>query len=162
MTIAGKFPIKWKEQGKFVLDGSDPNHEWQDYIPYEHTLKIINPKRGFVSSANQHPSDKTYPYYYYSHNYEMYRGRRLNDRLESINFVGLEDVMKIQNDNFSYKAYETLPVILNKIDSVSLNEKELKYHRQISDWDYFSNSDNTSAPIFNLWWRNIEKSLGRI
>ena len=103
LTIAGKFPIKWKEQGKFVLDGSDPNHEWQDYIPYEHTLKIINPKRGFVSSANQHPSDKTYPYYYYSHNYEMYRGRRLNDRLESINFVGLEDVMKIQNDNLVIK-----------------------------------------------------------
>ena len=47
----------------------------------------------------------------------MYRGRRLNDRLESINFV-VEDVMKIQNDNFSYKAYETLLVILNKIDSV--------------------------------------------
>tara|TARA_B100000900_G_scaffold175810_2_gene149163 strand:- start:12706 stop:15135 length:2430 start_codon:yes stop_codon:yes gene_type:complete len=159
LTIAGKFPIKWEEQGKFVLDGSDPNHEWQDYIPYDHSLKITNPKRGFVSSANQHPSEKTYPYYYYSHNYEMYRGRRLNDRLESINFIELVDVMKIQNDNFSYKAYETLPVILNKIDSVSLSEKELKYYYQISDWDYFSNSDNTSAPIFNLWWSNIRKNL---
>ena len=111
LTIAGKFPIKWGEQGKFVLDGSNPDHEWKGFIPYEHVLKVKNPKSGYVSSANQHPSDKTYPYYYYSHNYEMYRGRRLNERLEAIDIVELEDVKKVQNDNFSYKAYEALSLI---------------------------------------------------
>ena len=72
MTIAGKFPIKWKEQGKFLLDGSNRDHEWSGYIPFEHALTMINPKRNYVSSANQHPSDKSYPYYTYSHNYEYY------------------------------------------------------------------------------------------
>ena len=159
LTIAGKFPIKWNQQGKFVLDGSDPNHEWQGYIPYEHVLKIKNPKSGYVSSANQHPSDKSYPYYYYSHNYEMYRGRRLNERLESIDIVELEDVIKVQNDNFSYKAFETLPVILEKLDTTSLNEVEQEIYNSIKSWDYFANPNDTNTPTFVLWWNNIRNEI---
>ena len=159
LTIAGKFPIKWNQQGKFVLDGSDPNHEWQGYIPYEHVLKIKNPKSGYVSSANQHPSDKSYPYYYYSHNYEMYRGRRLNERLESIDIVELEDVIKVQNDNFSYKAFETLPVILEKLDTTSLNEVEQEIYNSIKNWDYFANPNDTNTPTFVLWWNNIRNEI---
>ena len=78
------------EQGKFILDGANPKDEWMGYIPYEHVLKYQNPESGFVSSANQHPVNKNYPYYYYSFNYEMYRGRRLIERLESIEKVTFE------------------------------------------------------------------------
>ena len=52
LTIAGKFPLKSKEQGKFILDGSNPEHEWQGFIPYDHRLTVKNPKSGYVSSAN--------------------------------------------------------------------------------------------------------------
>ena len=65
-------------------------------IPYEHVLQYQNPKNGFVSSANQHPVDKNYPYYYYDFSYENYRNRRLNDRLKSIDLITLNDIKKIQ------------------------------------------------------------------
>ena len=159
LTIAGKFPVKWKEQGKFLLDGSNPDHEWKDYIPYEHILKTKNPQNGFVSSANQHPVDKEYPYYYYSHNYEMYRGRRLIERLESIDLVGLEDVIKIQNDNFNYKAFESLPIIIDKIDTNNLKSNEIDYFKSISNWDYFSDPNDTVTPIFNVWWNKLRNKL---
>ena len=54
----------------------------------------------------------------------MYRGRRLNERLESIDIVEFEDVKKVQNDNFNYKAFEALPTILGKLDTVNLSDKE--------------------------------------
>ena len=159
LTIAGKFPIKWEEQGKFVLDGSNPDHEWKGFIPYEHVLKVKNPENGYVSSANQHPSDKAYPYYYYSHNYEMYRGRRLNERLEAIDIVELEDVKKVQNDNFSYKAYEALPLILRKLDTTSLNDKEKEVYSLIKRWDYFANPDDSNTSTFVIWWNKIRKTI---
>ncbi|MEL0009766.1 MAG: penicillin acylase family protein, partial [Flammeovirgaceae bacterium] len=159
LTIAGKFPIKWGEQGKFVLDGSNPDHEWKGFIPYEHVLKVKNPKSGYVSSANQHPSDKTYPYYYYSHNYEMYRGRRLNERLEAIDIVELEDVKKVQNDNFSYKAYEALPLLLEKLDTINLSKKEKEIYNSIKRWDYFANPDDSNTSSFVIWWDKIRKTI---
>ncbi len=159
LTIAGKFPIKWKEQGKFVLDGSNPSHEWNGFIPYEHVLKISNPKSGFVSSANQHPSDKTYPYYYFSDNYEMYRGRRLIERIESIERFDIEDAIKVQNDNFSYKAFETLPLLLKKTDSSKLKTEEKKILNSIKNWDYFANPEDTNTSTFVIWWNKIHEKL---
>ena len=159
LTIAGKFPIKWEKQGKFVLDGSNPEHEWRGRIPYEHILNYQNPKNGFVSSANQHPVDKNYPYYYYDYSYENYRNRRLNDRLKSIDLITIEDVMKIQNDNFSYKAFEILPVLLSNIDTLSLDTIQKKYLTKLKKWDYFSNTNIESPSIFVTWWNIFRKEL---
>ena len=51
----GKFPNKWKEQGKFLMDGSNSDHEWQSFIPQEHNAHVKNPERGFVSSGQSTP-----------------------------------------------------------------------------------------------------------
>ena len=159
MTIAGKFPIKWKEQGKFLLDGSNRNHEWSGYIPFEHALTMINPKRNYVSSANQHPSDKSYPYYTYSHNYEYYRGRRLNERLETILNATIEDAKSIQNDNFNYSAYEILPVLLEKIDTINFDDNKKSYFDKLKKWDYFSNTKSIEASIFETWHYFLRKKI---
>ena len=36
MKVQGKFPLKWKGQGKFVMDGNQPAYEWQGFIPNAH------------------------------------------------------------------------------------------------------------------------------
>ena len=159
MTIAGKFPIKWKEQGKFLLDGSNRDHEWSGYIPFEHALTMINPKRNYVSSANQHPSDKSYPYYTYSHSYEYYRGRRLNERLETILNATIEDAKSIQNDNFNYTAYEILPILLEKIDTINFDDNKKSYFDKLKKWDYFSNTKSIEASIFETWHYFLRKKI---
>lgn len=64
ITQQGTFPAKWKYQGEFLMDGKDSTYEWQGMIPAEQMLTMKNPKRGFVSSANQLPTDPIgYPYY---------------------------------------------------------------------------------------------------
>ena len=159
LTIAGKFPIKYEGQGKFILDGKDIKNEWQGYIPYKNILTYKNPKEGYVSSANQHPVNKTYPYYYYSHNYEMYRGRRLIERLESIDNVEINDIKKIQNDNFNYKAYEVLPLILDEIDTNKLTYEQKIYFKNLKNWDYFAEVSNENQVVFNEWWNNLYKNI---
>ena len=159
LTIAGKFPMKWEEQGKFLLDGSNRNHEWSGFVPYDHALSVLNPSRNYVSSANQHPSDKTYPYYTYSHNYEYYRGRRLNERLETILNASIEDVKKIQHDNFNYIAYEILPLFLEKIDTINLDKTGKLYIEKLKSWDFFSNPENIETSIFQTWYHFFKANL---
>jgi len=110
MRIQGKFPLKWKEQGKFFMDGADPRMEWQGYIPFEHNANSLNPERGFVSSANQHPVDSTYPYYTFDHSFEHYRNRRLNSKLTAMDQITVEDMKALQYDSYNLQAAESLPV----------------------------------------------------
>src|SRR5690606_6892833 len=43
ITSHGKFPLKWKGQGKFLLDGRRKDHDWAGYVPMEHNPHSYNP-----------------------------------------------------------------------------------------------------------------------
>lgn len=157
--VSGQYPIKWQQQGKFLMDGSNASHEWKEFIPFEHNPQVLNPTQGYVASANQHPVDSLYPYYIYDHHYDYYRGRRINDRLRVMNDIEVEDLMKLQYDNFNYLAFESLPMMLDSLDSASLSQTELAYYNQLKNWDYFSEADREAPSIFKTWWDNLRSQL---
>lgn len=153
MRIQGKFPVRRKDEGKFVLDGSKTSNGWQAFIPNEHNIMIKNPVRAFVSSANQYPADSTYPYYIQSTNYEAYRNRRINSILNTSSNVVPEDLMKLQNDNYNLKAAESLPYFLAQLKSISsFSEGEIKAIEALSTWDYFNTIDSEAASYYEAWW----------
>src|SRR5690606_18264704 len=57
IRVQGKFPVRRKGEGKFILDGTTTDTEWKAFIPYEQQIFSHNPSRGFISSANQYPAD---------------------------------------------------------------------------------------------------------
>src|SRR5690606_35617124 len=111
IRIQGKFPVRRKDEGKFVLDGSKSSNRWTAFIPLEQNIMQKNPPRGFVSSANQYPVDSTYPYYITATSYEAYRNRRINNVLRRLNGITVTDTMRLQNDNYNLHAAETLPFL---------------------------------------------------
>ena len=151
LRLPGVFPIKWREQGKFLMDGSKLSNEYQGLIPFEHQMSAFNPESGFLSSANQHPVDDTYPYYVYADHFEFWRNRRINDRLMVMKDITPKDMMKLQNDNFNYIASEVLPTFLSEIDSSDLKDAHFIYLQLLSNWDYFNHPEEKAPAIFELW-----------
>lgn len=159
LWINGKFPVKWEEQGKFLMDGSYASHEWKTFMPYEHNLNMLNPPRNYVSSANQHAADTTYPYYQYDYNWEYYRGRRINDRLDVMENITVEDMMQLQHDNFNYMAFESLPMMLDSLVVASFTDREWRYYNMLKDWDYFNGSEQEAPSVFQTWWNKLRGQL---
>ena len=157
IRINGKFPVKWEQQGKFLLDGRNSLNEWQATIPKSQNLVVKNPDKGFLSSANQHPVDDNYPYYVFDTQYEHYRNRRLNERLEALNYVRPSDMMKLQHDNYNYIALESLPMMLDSLDTANLSNQEMKAYTTLRKWDYFNEAEALAPSIFQEWWTNFYK-----
>jgi penicillin amidase len=151
VRLPGKFPIKWQEQGKFLMDGSLTSHEYKALIPYDQEMYKYGSEYGFLSSANQHQVDSTYPYYVYDSHFEYYRNRRINERLSVMQNVSVQDMQKLQHDNYNYIASEILPYLLDNIDSSKLITDQLKYLPMLSDWDYFNAPDKQAPSLFELW-----------
>jgi penicillin amidase len=155
MRIQGKFPVRRKNEGKFVLDGSKLSNGWQYFIPFEHNVMDKNPERGFVSSANQYPADETYPYYIQATSYEAYRNRRINNLLREANQVTVQDMMRLQNDNYSIRAEESLPLLLSHLDSAFLNEVERFAFKTLQSWDYTFTGTSEAPSYYEAWWTNL-------
>lgn len=159
MRVQGKFPVRRPEEGKYVLDGSNSAFGWQAFIPNEQNVGYKNPVRGFVSSANQHPVDATYPYYVTATSFEAYRNRRINSVLAQTAAITVQDMMKLQNDNYNLKAAESLPMFLSHLDSAQLTGAALNAFQILKSWDYFNGPSSEGASYYEAWWDNLTPLL---
>ena len=55
-----------KNYNKHVLCGNSSQYVWDEFIPFDELPNELNPKRGFVSSANQYPIPNEVDYYYFT------------------------------------------------------------------------------------------------
>jgi len=155
ITPNGYFPLKWKNQGKFILDGADPANDWHGRIPAEQNPTVKNPPRSFVSSANQSSTDPTYPYYINWEFSATERGRRINQRLLSMDKATVDSMRNLQNDNYSLLAHDILPSLLKAIKVDALNATERESYQIVSQWNRFYNPHEIGASIFEIWQKQV-------
>jgi penicillin G amidase len=152
LRVQGAFPVKTKGQGRFVQDGSLSSSSWKSLVPKADIPFSKNPSRGFVSSANQHSTDPSYPYYYNSENFEGYRGRIVNNLLAKSDSFTIEDMMKMQNDNSSLFAEEALPNLLKNLDETALSAPEQLLLADLKGWNLHYEADMTAPVLLEEWY----------
>lgn len=152
----GQYPLRWRDQGKFVMPGTDSSFAWQGYIPQEENPHTYNPAEGFVSSANQHPTDSTYPYHMIGE-YDLFRGKRINETLRQMNGITPEDMMKLQNDNMNLFAATAMPLLLPRL--AAKNDPENKCLARLQGWNFEADARSEAATIFNMVWEELENEI---
>ena len=159
MYVAGRVPLQWKEQGKFIMPGNTAAYEWQGFVPEHHNPRILNPASGYVSSANERSTDKHYPYHYHHYEEEHYRNRRANQVLAKLNAADTKSMMQLQNDNHNLAAQESLPWLLKHVNTIQLNAAQKTAYEILSNWDYHNEVDQLAPSIFQAWQDQLQKKL---
>lgn len=152
MQVQGKFPYKWPGQGRFVLDGAEPTHLWQGFIPFEHNAVQKNPARGFVSSANQHSVDEAYPYWFYNWHLEYYRNRSVNNMLAQGVALTPDDMKRMQHSGHDIRAMEGLAAMVPLLDSAAMDAAERATLMDLLRWDGVARHDQEEAALFQHWF----------
>ncbi len=150
LKVAGIFPLRKPGQGRFIQDGSRSDGAWQGYIPYDQIPQVRNPERGWVSSANQHSTGPSYPYYYTA-SFDDYRGRYINRVLGRDSSLSVEDMMALQNDTYSIQAEEALPVLLSLLERGELGPAQADIIGKLSDWDLRFEAGRRAPTLFQAW-----------
>ena len=159
----GRFPLKWREQGKYLLDGRDPAHDWPGWVPAAHNPHVRNPARGFVSSANQfsaRPAD--YPYYLNWDYASSERARRINQRLSEMRRVTVDSLRRLQNDNLGLNAQLMLPRLLALAatsGAPAARSPDGQVLAALRRWDYRYEADAGQPAIFELWYNDLVRRI---
>lgn len=159
MWVNGKFPLKWPEQGKFLLDGSRSSNDWQGWIPHEQNPHVKNPPRGYISSANQFSTDDSYPYYLDWSFSLPDRASRINELLEGMQQATPDSIRLMQSDSYKKLAVWALPSMLQHLDSSKLAGNSLEACQALRNWDYENRGDAIAPSIFESWWDTLEYHL---
>jgi penicillin G amidase len=154
----GEFPAKWERQGDFVLPGIDSSYKWQANIPQAENPHLVNPARGFVSSANQMAADTTYPYYL-GGIFDLYRGKMINRELERMQMITPRDMQQLQNNNYNLFAATAVPVLLKNIQRDKLTAIESKYLDLVANWNNRNDPEEKAVAVFINWIDSLREEL---
>jgi len=156
----GQFVNEWKDQGRFVMNGTDSSTLWGQLIPMRENPHVLNPPQGYVSSANQVTTDSTYPYNYTNSGWVNLRAWRINHMLNSTQKVTVDDMFKMQNDTYSELAAGALPVMLKVLYAPDFIKGD-KYIDLLKKWDYRLDAESEAATIFQVWWSLLYRDAWR-
>ncbi len=155
----GRLPAKWYQQGRFIADGSDARYDWQAWIPQAQNPHVKNPACGFVSSANQHATDKSYPYFLNAV-YESYRNVRINERLRAMEKISPDDFRVLQNDSKDLHAASLLPTLLRLVSADKLKHPAAgEAVRLLQEWDFCRDAGKVAPAIFSEWWKWLYRAI---
>ncbi len=155
----GRFPRKWKGQGRFTLDGSEPGNDWSGWLPRRAEPAARNPAQGWLFSANQSPTDSTYPYYLGSGFADGQRAKRLGQLLSEADSLTPESAFGILMDDYDLHAAEVLPALLERIAKTPLSPEDSAARRELAGWDYRHGANERAPALFDKWWRNLYRSI---
>jgi penicillin amidase len=154
----GEFPAKWRRQGDFIMPGVDSSYLWQGNIEQQENPHSENPVRGFVSSANQTAADSSYPYYL-GCEYGIYRGIAINKYLKNMEGITIDDMKKMQTDNYNVFAESALPLLMANVEESTLSAEEKKYLDILRGWNLRADAVEKAPAIFQLWFNNLEAEV---
>jgi penicillin amidase len=152
----GMFPAFWADESRRIRNGATKNEEWPGWLNNGCNPWLYNPERGFVSSANQHPTAPDYRWVY-SGDFEHFRNRRINALLAARNDFTPESMQAVQLDNKNLLAEMILPLMLAALGEEEKAEKDVV--ERLQNWDYMNTAEAVAPGLFHLWFTELEKLL---
>lgn len=154
LRVNGRFPAKYRDDGRFVENGDQSANDWSAWIPRDQNPQIINPQRGFIASANQVSADKTYPYYF-TGKFERYRNRSVNGKLSSMDKITPDDMKKMQHDAYSHKAADFTGMLSDLLNEQLLTATEKEKWNTLKAWDFQYKAQSEAPVLFDLFFRHL-------
>lgn len=149
----GWIPLRdW--DGRFPASASK-GQQWKGYLPFEQLPQVVNPKEGFVASANNRVLPHGGPDIS-SYTTEVFRAQRIRELILAMPRASLEDMARWQGDTYSIIARELLPGLLALQPQ---SEAARRLQDAVRNWDLRAELDSVGATAFAFYYREISRML---
>jgi len=157
----GKIPIRKKGNGLVPVPGWTSEYAWKSYIPFEELPTLVNPKEGFISTANNKVVDDSYPYHISNSWALPYRQMRIREVLNQSNQLTVNDMEELQMDEKNLQAKELVPGFIASLkkNEKQLNKEEKQGLKELEKWDYDDDKDAAAPLIFQVWMSQMNEKL---
>lgn len=150
----GFLPVRGTRDGVGILDGTKSGTEWTGRVPFDELPHAIRPGRGYLTSTNQQPTSRGYPYYLGYDWRDAYRSIRIDELLRSSESHSVEDLKSYQADVHAVQADLYLP-LLESLDALSESAQAVRL--RLLAWDRETTIDQPEPVLFNYFFTSLKE-----
>lgn len=164
----GLVPIRKQGTGALPVPGDSSDYGWESYIPFDELPTVINPKEGYIATANNQVVGEEYPYhlsnlwaqpYRYERIVEMIETPKRDTNMEQGTKLHLEDMKAMQMDTRNLHAVEFLPSLLQTIKEQDSQNQYKKAIALLEEWEYFDDKNQGAPLVYHFLIENMKKAL---
>jgi len=156
---AGRFPRRPATgSGRPLLDGAEPAHAWQGYLPWEAHPRALDPPAGFLATANNRPQAELPPALAGGFWEPAYRAARLQGVLAGCRHATVAEMELLQSDVLSLQAVGLLEALVRPSGEAWTDPAAARAARLLLSWDGRLEAESGGAALYHLFYRAL---LGR-
>jgi penicillin amidase len=158
--MPGVIPIRSDaaDHGLRPVSGADGSGEWTGRIPYDEMPSAYDPEDGWIVTANNAPTDESYPYFIGAEFDPGYRAERIIDLINDYGQDGLSvpELSAIQTDTAPLRARGIVEAIA---DAQPATRDGTLIAQRIADWDGSCVVDSTGCAAYMAWEYRVLRAL---
>ena len=155
---AVKIPIRKNAKNLLPRPGEDSAYDWNGFVPFNEMPFLLNPKKGFIATANNKTIDDSFPYYISNQWASPSRIKRIEEMLKDKTSTNLYYMQEIQMDQKSHLALEIVNHLL-KTKSNDNNKWLNKGHNILSEWDFIESPNSKGALVYHYILNALLKNI---
>lgn len=148
----GKIPVRVPGHSGMIPVAGNGSFDWIGWIPYDELPYVLNPSKGYISSANNKIVPPSYPYLLLNnHDWdEHFRAQRIVDLIKARNNHTMQTMMAMQMNTVTGLWSTFKPLIITLPDSL-LDDKARVWKYKLLEWDGNETADCQQATVFEYW-----------
>jgi penicillin amidase len=154
--LSGMVPVRPKDLGLVPSPGWKSENDWKGFVPFEEMPHGLNPKDGFLVSANNRLIGDDYPHYLGSLWMNGYRAKRIAELLIKKDRVSISDCAAIQMDLESIPG-KALVGCLN--DFRDLDDDASQALNILRRWDGWLGADSVGGAVYQVFVAHLSREL---
>lgn len=155
----GQIPIRKQGDGQLPVPGDSSEYGWEGFIPWDELPKVVNPKEGFIATANNEIIGEEYPYHITNSWAQPYRYERIKEVLEANDSLTAEDMMNLQMDQHNLYAREFLPDLLSSMKEKDSDGKYKEVITLLEEWDMVDAKESGAPLVFHMVMEQLQEVL---
>ncbi|WP_332646391.1 penicillin acylase family protein [Lysinibacillus sp. 54212] len=155
----GNVPIRKKGNGQLPVPGDSSQYGWDGFVPFEELPTVINPKEGYIATANNEIVGDEYPYHISGFWAQPYRYERIAEMLEAKDKLTLQDMKDIQMDKKNLYAAEFLPHFIETLKKMDTKKNYSDIIASLQEWDYVETVDAPQPLVWHYLLEEIKATL---
>ncbi|GLC23566.1 penicillin acylase family protein [Roseisolibacter agri] len=160
---AGIAPVRRTWSGLLPVPG-DGRHEWAGFLPILELPHRVNPREGFVGSANENNVPAGY-----AHTdavartwAEAWRGTRLREALGTVTGATAADMARLQHDETSLSARALAPLLRDvAFEDTNRGALARRARDTLAAWDHVLAASSVPAGVYMMWERTLSRAVTR-
>ncbi len=154
--VTGKVPVRAAGDGLTPAPGWAGTHEWISEIPFAEMPHALNPKQGYIVSANHRLVKDEYPHYLGQIWRNGYRAQRIEQLIHSQDKLSLTDCQRFQQDFYSIPGHQ-LAKHLQYLEPIT-EAVHLSWHWLVH-WDGWLGADSVGGAVYEVFIAQLAQAL---